>query len=64
MAEHWSGMVQFNAATGVEMRTEHLTAFEFWLHRQLSLQAGTAIAEPLPEEWLSLLLPDEDAGAA
>ena len=57
-------MVQFNAATGIETRTEHLTAFELWLHSQLCRQAGTAIAEPLPEEWVSLLLPDKVAEAS
>ncbi len=46
------------------MRTDHLTAFEFWLRSRLSKEAGAAMDEPLPDEWMRLIPPDKDAEAA
>ena len=54
-------MVQYNTAPATGMRIEHLVAFDVWLRGQLCQQAGAALSEPLPEEWTSLLPPDEDA---
>lgn len=57
-------MAQCDALMGMAMRTEHLTAFDLWLRGRLSQEAGAALVEPLPEEWLRLLPPDGDAEAA
>lgn len=46
------------------MRTEHLTAFDLWLHRALTLEFGAAEGEALPDELLSVLPQDEDARTA
>jgi len=46
------------------MRTDHLTVFDFWLRSQLSREAGTAMDEPLPDDWVRLLPPDGDPEAA
>lgn len=43
------------------MRPEYVAAFDLWLRRQLSKDIGTALAEPLPEEWVRLLSPNQDA---
>ena len=57
-------MAQCGALMGMGMRTEHLVAFDLWLRGNLSQEAASSLAEPLPEEWLRLLPPDGDAEAA
>jgi len=57
-------MAQIIAPVETTMRTEHTTAFDLWLHCALTCEFGAAEGDALPEELMSLLPQDEDAGTA
>ncbi len=57
-------MAQILAPAETTMRTEHTTAFDLWLHCALTREFGAAESDALPEELMSLLPQDEDAGTA
>ena len=62
--KHLLDMTQRDAATEMGMRPEASAVFDLWLRRQLAKDTGASLAEPLPEEWLRLLSPGQDAASA